>query len=112
VAEAICTTWGYVWDGDPKESQTAPETHEAYDERPDKQLYRRAADAAILAVRQWLADEGLVVVPRAELERVRDQLLGAGTSDTRDKGDGYIAMAELMLGQMVAAAPGALGEKT
>ena len=64
VARAICDTWGYVWDGDPEDAQTAPETYDPYDERPDKVLYRKAADAALAALRTWLAENGMVVVPR------------------------------------------------
>jgi hypothetical protein len=55
--------------------------------------------------RTWLAENGLAVVPKSELERVRDQLLGVGTADTRDKADQYAAMADRMIASMLAAAP-------
>ena len=48
VARAMCDTWGYVWDGDPDDEQTAPET--CIDVTPGKVLYREAARAALEAV--------------------------------------------------------------
>jgi hypothetical protein len=48
VARAMCDTWGYVWDGDPDDEQTAPET--CVDVTPGKRLYREAARAALTAV--------------------------------------------------------------
>jgi hypothetical protein len=50
VARAICDAWGYDWDGDPEDSQTAPEIAPPYDDRPDKRLYREAARQAIAAI--------------------------------------------------------------
>lgn len=49
-ARAMCEAWGYNWTGDPDDSQTAPEAPaDAYDDRPSKGLYRKAAKAALEA---------------------------------------------------------------
>ena len=46
-ARAICKTWDYSWDGDPEfDDQVAPEKNDG-DERPSKDLYRKAAAAAL-----------------------------------------------------------------
>ena len=53
VARAICYAWGYLWDGDPDEDdQVVPEKCAAYEERPDKELFREAARRAIDAYRK------------------------------------------------------------
>jgi hypothetical protein len=57
VARAICDTWGYVWDGDPDDEQTAPET--CIDVTPGKRLYRKAARAALTAVLPMIRAEVL-----------------------------------------------------
>jgi hypothetical protein len=49
VARAICDAWGYDWDGDSEDEQTAPEIASDGDTRPDKALYREAARKAIAA---------------------------------------------------------------
>lgn len=56
-ARAICDAWGYCWDGDPDDGQTAPEggCWYDYDERPSKALYREAARRAIATVARSLA---------------------------------------------------------
>lgn len=50
MARAICDTWGYIWDGEPEDEQTAPET--CVDVVPGKSLYREAARAALAAIRE------------------------------------------------------------
>lgn len=57
VARAMCDTWGYLWDGDPDDAQTAPET--CIDVTPGKGLYREAARAAIAAVLPMIRAEVL-----------------------------------------------------
>lgn len=54
VAKAFCTTWGYEWDGDPDDNQTAPET--CVDIVPGKTLYREAATAALSVIRSALME--------------------------------------------------------
>jgi hypothetical protein len=68
MARKICDQWGYVWDGDPEDNQTAPETNIDYDERPSKKLYREAARAALSA----LEAAGLVIVPVVPTEAMVD----------------------------------------
>ena len=49
VARAMCSTWGYSWDGDREFDETvAPETCQF--ETPGKSLYREAAEAALTAL--------------------------------------------------------------
>lgn len=60
MARAICDQWGYVWDGDPEDDQTAPDTNVDYDDRPSKELYRQAATAALAAIEA----AGAVLTPR------------------------------------------------
>jgi hypothetical protein len=62
---------------------------------------QKRADAAILALRQWLADEGLVVVPR---EATKD-VLWIGIK-VRHEG----ASVEEIYAAMIAAAPDVLGK--
>jgi len=50
-ARAICHEWGYLWDADPEDDR-ATGTGEIYDERPTKEVYLRAARAALLAARK------------------------------------------------------------
>jgi len=57
LARAMCDTWGYLWDGEPNDEQTAPET--CVDIVPGKSLYREAARAALAAIRE----AGCVIVP-------------------------------------------------
>ena len=57
MARAMCDTWGYLWDGEPNDEQTAPET--CVDIVPGKSLYREAARAALAAIRE----AGCVIVP-------------------------------------------------
>ena len=71
MARAICDQWGYVWDGDPEDDQTAPETNVGYDERPSKQLYRQAATAALAA----LEAAGLAVVPVEASEAICEAIV-------------------------------------
>jgi hypothetical protein len=67
IAQSICDTWGYIWDGDPNDAQTAPETNEdGYDPRPSKELFRKAADAVLALLPQ--SPEGWVMVPREPTE--------------------------------------------
>ena len=55
-AKAICIEWGYEWDGDPEDSQTAPETDDENGDAPSKELYRCAARAALIAAAKADAD--------------------------------------------------------
>lgn len=75
MARAICTTWGYEWDGDPADPQTAPET--CVDMTPGKFLYREAATAALAAIRA----AGCKVVRKGTAdmyEKVREAYLKSG----------------------------------
>ena len=56
-ARALCEAWGYCWDGDPDDYQTAPEgsSEYDYDERPSKKLYREAARMALDAIAPLIA---------------------------------------------------------
>jgi len=92
MARAMCETWGYVWDGDPDDEQTAPET--CCDITPGKILYREAATAALAAIEA----SGAVVVPvkatGAMLESADDALCGVAVGDLAHDiaGDTYAAM--------------------
>lgn len=49
VARAICDTWGYCWDGDPDSDDEVPpdDAESAYDDRPTKEMFLKAAQNAI-----------------------------------------------------------------
>lgn len=49
-AKAICEAWGYRWEGSELDDDVAPDVSAAYDERPDKLLFIKAARAAIEAL--------------------------------------------------------------
>ena len=51
-AKAICKAWRYNWNGDENDDQTAPDVDSPHDDRPSKQLYRRAALAVITALQE------------------------------------------------------------
>lgn len=75
---------------------------ESGDRRPSEE---RQADAAILALRQWLADEGLVVVPIHSTLQMDE----AGSKEARmAHAEGISVDAEVMWDFMIAAAPDAL----
>ncbi len=70
--------------------------------------YFGEADAAILALRQWLADEGLVVVPIHSTLQMDE----AGSKEAQmAHAEGISVDAEVMWDFMIAAAPDALETK-
>jgi hypothetical protein len=79
MARAMCDTWGYLWDGEPNDEQTAPET--CVDIVPGKSLYREAARAALAAIRE----AGCEVAPREPTEKrlaaAEDPLCGVACGD-------------------------------
>jgi hypothetical protein len=78
---------------------------ESGDRRPSEE---RQADAAILALRQWLADEGLVVVPIHSTLQMDE----AGSKEAQmAHAEGISVDAEVMWDFMIAAAPDALETK-
>jgi hypothetical protein len=77
-----------------------------------------AADAAILALRQWLADEGLTVVPREATEAMSDAFyhsLSHGYPDHRrerqSENRGWAMQSHFVWDTFIAAAPDALDTK-
>jgi hypothetical protein len=66
------------------------------------------ADAAILALRQWLADEGLVVVPREATEEMLEAAVRSRPTALKPTIGDTIACEYRAA---VAAAPDPLGEK-
>jgi hypothetical protein len=79
MARAMCDTWGYLWDGETNDEQTAPET--CVDIVPGKSLYREAARAALAAIRE----AGCEVAPREPTEKrlaaAEDPLCGVACGD-------------------------------
>jgi hypothetical protein len=73
MARAMCDTWGYLWDGEPNDEQTAPET--CVDIVPGKSLYREAARAALAAIRE-------------ALQEPTDAMIDAGDAALFNAGDG------------------------
>lgn len=91
VARKICGAWGYLWDGDEEDGQVAPEISEPYDERPSKQLYREAAQAAL---------SSLTLADLMQVEEVRGLVEAARSAfqeyDKTDDGAYYSKMDDLL----------------
>jgi len=70
VARGICDVWGYEWDGDPDDGQTAPDVTGDYDERPSKELFRMAATSVISTIAEALREptEKMVKAMLAQVE--------------------------------------------
>ena len=85
-----------------------------FDWPDDVARVEKRADAALSALRQWLADEGLVVVPREgtpEMWRAAQMNSEVGAYVCSNWAEAYDCI-EQIYRVMIAAAPDALGEKT
>jgi hypothetical protein len=73
--------------------------------------YTKEADAAISAFRQWLADEGLVVMPRTLTREMIDACVTSDQLETVADRIDYHAKLHRHYAAMIAAAPNQPGEK-
>lgn len=114
MARAFCDEWGYVWEGDPDDGQTAPDLPaDAYDDRPTKGLYRKAATTALTTlcaarpdVAALLRGEA-VAVPREATEAMET----AGFTRVFQPGETWRKCARDTYRAMLAASPYAQEDK-
>lgn len=56
VARSMCDEWGFLWDGDPDDYQVIAEESEPYDDRPNKQTFRKASSRIVDAIFEELKE--------------------------------------------------------
>ncbi len=98
IARAMCGSEGFN-----------PESGRASDGSPLWRQWIPQSDAALATFREWLAENGLVVVPREATEEML--VRGGRSADDFRSQPGPYPRTKAVWKSMIAAAPDALGEK-